>query len=216
MNKIAIIGAGGLGREVLWLINQINNQHPTWQFIGYFDDNPHKQSESNVLGNVDDLLNLNENISISIAIADGAVRKEITNRLGNKAFEFPVLIHPRAILDKSQLKIGKGCIITANVVLTTNINIGEFVLLNLACTIGHDVTIDGYCSIMPGAHLSGNVKIGNQTLIGTGAQILQNIKVGSNVKVGAGAVVNKDVPNEVTVVGVPGKILTHDRATKRI
>jgi serine acetyltransferase len=81
----------------------------------------------------------------------------------------------------------------------------DFVIINLNSTIGHDSRIGSFTSIMPGAHISGNVTVGDQVLIGTGAVILQNLVLADNVKVGAGAVVTKDIREIQTVVGIPAK-----------
>jgi serine acetyltransferase len=54
-------------------------------------------------------------------------------------------------------------------------------------------------------NLSGNVQIGNGVLTGTGCQILERLSIGNNVTMGAGAVVTKNVPDSLTVIGVPAK-----------
>ena len=68
-------------------------------------------------------------------------------------------------------------------------------------TIFHNVTLGGTGSETGKRHPT----IGNNVLIGTGASILGNIKIGNNCKIGAGAVVLKDIPDNVTAVGVPAK-----------
>jgi serine O-acetyltransferase len=50
-------------------------------------------------------------------------------------------------------------------------------------------------------------KIGNGVLIGAGAKVIGNIKVGACARIGAGSVVVKDVPPNVTVAGVPARII---------
>ncbi len=49
--------------------------------------------------------------------------------------------------------------------------------------------------------------IGNRVVVGTGAKVLGNITLGNNVKVGAGSVVVHSVPDDSTVVGIPGRIV---------
>ncbi len=203
MQKIAIYGAGGFGRETELLIKQINQNTPTWNFIGFFDDNI--KTETNYLGGIETINAIEEPLNVVIAIADGSIRKKIVKNIVNSNIKFPTLIHPSVIYDQEELIKGKGTVITALSIFTTNIKIGDFAIINLNCTIGHDVEIGHYTSIMPGANISGNVKIGTETLIGTGTQILQNVSVGNNCKVGAGAVVIDDVAEGKTVVGVPAK-----------
>lgn len=54
------------------------------------------------------------------------------------------------------------------------------------------------------------ITIGDKCYIGTGVTILALVTIGNNVTIGAGAVVTKDVPDDATVVGVPGRNLIHE------
>ncbi len=49
--------------------------------------------------------------------------------------------------------------------------------------------------------------LGNKVVVGTGAKVLGNITLGNNVKVGAGSVVVHSVPDDSTVVGIPGRVV---------
>ena len=80
-------------------------------------------------------------------------------------------------------------------------------IINLDCTIGHDVILKEFVTLYPGVHVSGNVVIGNRTEIGTGTQIIQGKQVGDGAIVGAGTVVVKDIPSYCTVVGNPAKVI---------
>lgn len=103
-----------------------------------------------------------------------------------------------------------GNIISKGVVLTLDIAIGNHNIINIKSTIGHDCIIEDFVSIMFGVHISSNVKIGEGTLIGSGAVVLPNITIGKWCKIGAGAVITEDVPDNCTVVGVPGRIMKVD------
>jgi acetyltransferase-like isoleucine patch superfamily enzyme len=104
-------------------------------------------------------------------------------------------------------KIGEGTIITAGNQLTVNIDLKNHVLLNLNCTVGHNVIIDDFSSIMPGANISGNIKLGKKVLVGSGATLINECIIGDNSIVGAGAVVLKNIPENTVVAGVPSKPL---------
>lgn len=104
-------------------------------------------------------------------------------------------IHPGA-------KIGEGLFIDHG----SGIVIGETAQVGKDCTIYHGVTLGG----------TGKEKgrkrhpsIGDNVLIGAGAKILGPIKVSSNVMIGANSVVLHDVPEEATVVGVPGHVVKY-------
>ncbi len=104
-------------------------------------------------------------------------------------------IHPGA-------KIGQGLFIDH----------GMGVVIGETAEIGHNVTI------YQGVTLGGTGKekgkrhptIGDNVMISTGAKVLGNIVIGHNAKIGAGSVVIKDVPDNCTVVGVPGKVVIKD------
>ncbi len=208
-HNIAIFGAGGLGRETALMIRQINEAQNDWNLIGFFDDALPEGSEVDgfkILGGLSELNQAGEKLSLIIAIADPVVRKEIVESIKNDKLDFPVIKHPHNFLgDDRTNQFGRGCIITAGNIFTTNVHLNEFVIVNLACTIGHDVQIGSFSTLMPACSISGNVKIGESTLIGSGARILQNITVGNRCKVGGGAVVVKDSRSDVTLVGVPAK-----------
>lgn len=210
MKDIAIFGAGGFGREVHMLINQINSISNEWNFIGYYDDDTNKIGKTingyKVLGGIDELNSHKEELFVIFAIAEPRIKKIVVEKVTNRLIKYPILIHPNVILGDYQfLEIGEGTIICANVVITVNIKIGKHVILNLACTVGHDTTIGDYCSFMPTINISGEVIIEDCVYVGTGAKIINQLKIGSNTIVGAGAVVAKDLPSFCTAVGVPAK-----------
>lgn len=207
VNDIAIFGAGGFGKEVAQLIREINAHCLQWNIIGFFDDQQHSKSIAGLpyLGGVGELNEQRENLAVVVAVASPADRKKIVESITASSLSFPSLIHPTAVVGSTSNQIKRGCIITAGCILTTDIFIDEFVIINLATTIGHDVRIERFSSIMPGARISGAVSIGEGTLIGTGAMILQNHSIGAFARVGAGAVVTRNVMPKQTVVGVPAR-----------
>lgn len=206
---IAIFGAGGFGRETLLMIRQINQVQHDWNVIGFFDDELPKGTEENgfkILGGLTELNEVGEKLCMAIAVADPVIRKRIVGKIKNSNLDFPVLKHPHNFLgDDRTNQFGQGCIITAGNILTTTIQLKEFVIVNLACTIGHDAHIGRFTTLMPGCSISGKVNVGEASLIGSGARILQNISIGDYCKVGAGAVVIKNSGSNVTLVGVPAK-----------
>lgn len=208
MKKIAIIGAGGFGREVKLLIDDLNKVNKIYEFIGYYDDGKSKGELINgfsVLGNIDELNKSKENISIVIGIGVPVIKAKILDKLSNPLIEYPTLIHPSAIVGGDNVVIGKGTIITAGNIITCNITIEEFVTLNLMCTVGHDTSIKKFSSFMPSVNISGEVVIGSNVYIGTGAKIINQLEIGDNTVIGAGAVVSKSLPANCTAVGIPAK-----------
>ena len=207
LKPIAIIGAGGLGKETAVLINQINAVAPQWNTIGFFDDGLSVGSVVaglKVLGGVSELNSYTNELAVVVAVGDPVTKKKLVSIITNPKIFYPSLIHPVATIGEN-IKAGAGCIITAGCRLTIDITLNDFVLLNLNTTIGHDVTIGSFSSIMPGVHLSGYVTIGESVLIGTGASVLQHVTIQDGAVVGAGAVVNRSVETGRTVAGVPAR-----------
>ncbi|UTW67109.1 acetyltransferase [bacterium SCSIO 12643] len=210
MNRIAVFGAGGFGREVLMLINQINRVEKKWDFIGFFDDGHEKGTLVNgyeVLGGIEDLKMVKDSISLVLGVGSPKVKKDVLVQLNqNTMLSYPTLIHPNVEIGENY-KMGNGCIITAGCILTENFELGDFVTLNLCCTVGHDAVIKNYCSFMPNVNISGETFFSEGVYVGTSATIINQKKIGEWVTVGAGAVIIRDVPNKVTVVGNPGRVL---------
>ncbi len=203
MRDLAIIGAGDFGREVALLVTQINKAKPTWNLVGFYDDNLPKGSrvfKLPVLGGVGDIKN---DPSLVIGISNPQVKKSIFEKLAGQELDFPSLISPACELGDADNSIGKGCIITAGCILTVNITIGDFVIINLATTIGHDAHIGEFTSIMPHCSISGRAKIGSECYFGTGSSILQNLSIGNGSIIGAGAVVTKSFPAKAKLIGIP-------------
>ncbi len=216
MKDIAIYGAGGFGREVLTLLQDINKQSPQWNFVGFFDDGMEKGSTVNghkLLGGMTELNAWDTPLSLAIAVGTPTIHETILKKICNPQISFPTLIHPTAIIgDSNFVKIGEGCIICAYNVITTNVEIGDFVILNIACTTGHDTIIHNHASFMPTCNISGEVIIGEGVYCGTGVKIINRTSIGEWSIVGAGAVVTKPLPASCTAVGVPARpIKFHDR-----
>lgn len=212
MKDIIIIGAGGVGREVAFIIEEINKETPTWNILGFIDDNKEIHGKVingySVLGDLSYLDNYEkkeEKPEVIIAIANYNVKKNIVFKLSNK-FKFATIIHPEVSIHNTVI-IGNGSIIYKGVIVTTNITIGNHVIVSPKCGIGHDSIIKDYVSLLWNVNISGNDVIEEGVLIGSGATVIQGKKVGQAAVIGAGAVVVKDILSNTTNVGVPSNII---------
>ena len=214
MEKIVIVGAGGFGREVKIIIDAINAVEKKYDFLGFYDDGFAKGNLINgypVLGKVSDLNSVEMPFSVAVAVGNPVVKAKVVSQLSNDRLSFPILIHPSVLISQDDVAIGKGSIICAGTIITCNIKIGEFVILNLCCTVGHDTIIENYSSFMPTVNISGEVLIRERVYVGTGAKIINQLEIGQNTVIGAGAVVSKSLPENCTAVGIPAKpIKFHD------
>lgn len=207
MKKIAIIGAGGFGREVKMLIDHINQKERQFELVGFYDDKHYDHPINGIpyLGKIEKINEADQTLCIAVAIGDPKTKKKIIESISSPNIEFPNLIHPSVIIGQDNVKLGKGNIICAGVIITVDIEIEDFVILNLSCTVGHDTKIKNYSSFMPTVNISGEVVINEAVYVGTGAKIINLLEIGENTIVGAGAVVYKSLPANCTAVGIPAK-----------
>ncbi len=206
MKKLVIVGNGGFAREVEWLVERINEKEPTWEFLGFINNS--KDSEK-VIGDDQFICNYDSELFVSIAIGTSEIRHKLYDLYKkNSNIRFPNLIDP-SVLYSNSINIGEGNIICAGTIITVDISIGNFNIINLDCTVGHDCMIGDFVTVNPSVNLSGNAVIGSQTNIGTGTQVLQGVKIGSSAVIGAGAVVNREIPDRCTAVGVPAKVIKY-------
>lgn len=208
MKDIVIIGAGGFAREVAWLLEEINGKNLEWNLLGFIDDNTENIGKElngyKILGDTEYLNTMSKDIYAVIAIGNGKIREQVVSRL--KSRKFANLIHPAVKISNTNL-MGTGNIICSGNILTVNITIGNHVIVNLDSTIGHDVVIDDYVTVLPSVNISGNTTVKKYSTLGTGAKIIQGLTIGENVILGAGTVVIRDIEDNCTAVGNPAKVI---------
>ena len=207
MKELYIIGAGGFGKEVAWLVERINAITPTWDLKGFIDDNENlwgtMEDEYQVVGGCSYLENL-EDVYVVCAIGSAKVRKKIIDKLKYFSVKYATLIDPSVLVSK-RVSIGEGTIICAGTIITVDIEIGKHVIINLDCTVGHDTVIEDFVTIYPSVNVSGIVRVGECSELGTGMQIIQGKTIAANTILGAGSVVVRDCTDSGTYVGSPAK-----------
>ncbi len=210
MKPLVIIGAGGLGKEIAWLIEENNKIRLEWDILGYISkDIDISAYKYPVLGDDDWLLTRKDIIYAVCSIGNPVIRQSIAEKYKDiKNIIFPNIISSHAIVSDT-VSFGRGSIICPGSVITVNIKLGDYIICDRNTTIGHDSIIDDFVTISPGANLSGNVSVGSTTMIGTGSNIIQGISIGQYTTIGAGATVINDIPNHSVAVGVPAKVIKH-------
>lgn len=209
MKNLVIIGAGGFGREVLSWARQSAALGREWVIRGFLDDNPDalKATELNVphLGRVGDYSPRVDDV-FTCAIGRVDVKRRCIETVLAAGGVFTPVIH-RTVVLADRVTLGEGVILCPGVIVCPDARLGDFVTVNLHSTIAHDCRIGDWTQIHCHVDVTGAVIVGESVTIGSHASLLPGVKVGDRVVIGAGSVVNKDVESDVTVVGVPAKVI---------
>jgi sugar O-acyltransferase (sialic acid O-acetyltransferase NeuD family) len=198
--KIVIAGAGGQGAIVADILRD--------EAIGFVDDNAELRGTTilglPVLGPLASLPDL-EHDAIVVAIGDNRGRREMTERLVAAGERLAMAIHPFTSIAPSAT-IGDGAMLSAGAIVLPRAVIGRGVIVNTKASVDHDSVVGDFAHVSAGATVGANAWIGDEALVAIGASVVSGFRVGVHTIVGAGAVVVHDVPDDVTVLGVPARI----------
>ncbi len=197
--KFCIYGASGHSKVIIQILEK-NSQI----IKGLYDDDPLKKSLFDyVISNEKSFLK-STGVNWIIGIGDNFTRKRIAD--SNK-LNYGIIEDKDAHIS-NRVDVGFGTVIMPGATINASSVIGRHVIINTNASVDHDCFLSDYVHISPNATLCGGVSVEEGAHIGAGAVIIPGIKVGKWSKIGAGSVVIKDIPDNVTVVGNPGLIIS--------
>jgi len=206
MYDIVIVGAGGYGREVYsWAKDSFSKEQ--YKIKGFLDDNPrildNYDMDVGIIGNLNSYEIKNQDRFL-FAIGDIDIKKRLIVKMKKRGAKFLTLIHPTAIMANTT-KIREGVIICPFCLVSDNVLLEDFVMLNIYSSCGHDAKVGSYCILSPYATLNGFVILEDEVFLGTHTTVIPYKRVGYKSKISANSVVMRDVPPNKIVFGVPGK-----------
>jgi sugar O-acyltransferase (sialic acid O-acetyltransferase NeuD family) len=213
MKAITIVGAGGLGKNVVEILRDCNKVAKLWDILGYIDEDASKYGTQingvPVLGGLkwlqDNKYNYND-LGCVCAIAEPEIRRKLVDAISATGVGFHTIIHPTAIVSDFA-EIGCDVIISSFSLISANSKIGNHAYISTGCVIGEDTIIDSYCRVSPKTTISGSCHIKEGVFIGVGTTIIQNRSIGAWATVGAGSLVLKDIPAGVIAFGMPAAVI---------
>lgn len=209
-----IIGAKGFAKEVLEICHQNNDVKNLAFYDDVNDDVKGLLYETfPILKTIQSAENYFKDIDhkFTIGIGNPKLRKKLIDNFLSIGGELTSTISSKADIGSYGISIGKGANILDGVKISNDVIIGLAPIIYYNSIITHDVKIGDFVEISPDVKILGRAIIGNFCQLGSGAVILPDVSIGNNVIIGAGAVVTKDIPNDCTAVGVPAKIIKHNR-----
>jgi sugar O-acyltransferase (sialic acid O-acetyltransferase NeuD family) len=210
MKRLVVTGAGT--SVIIKLVHAINRHQPTWDLVGFVDDDPGKKGALihgyPVMGGLDLLATEDLADAYTVCFIYGGniqTRLQVIDRLDAMDATYATLVHPSVDLDL--VTSGTDCVIQSGSHIQSDVAIGDHCGVGLEAIIGHDVSVGDKVWIGPRATVLGRVKIEEGATLGAGCVIKGNVTVGSFAMVGMGAVVVHDVPAGTTVFGNPARVI---------
>jgi sugar O-acyltransferase (sialic acid O-acetyltransferase NeuD family) len=210
MKKLILVGASDWSVEVYSWLRDALGYGAEWEFKGFLDDNSFALAgktfcQHKIIGDTRSYQPAADDVFVC-AIGNPSTKAKVVERLLAKEAEFITLIH-KSVIFYDDIKIGAGCILAPNVVVSCQVVIHDHVGINIGCAIGHNVEIGSYTQLSSHIDLTGFVKLGEKVFIGSSACFIPKVTVGDNAVVGAGSVVLRKVKAGTTVFGNPAKIV---------
>lgn len=214
MRYIAIVGAGGFGREVLAVLEEqvarTANLHGTR--LLFVDDAKVGQTINGVeVVTAASYAALEGERQFVVAISDSEAREREVARLSSGGATPFTVVAANAIVS-GHVSLREGAIMSPFTIISPNAAIGRHFHCNYHSYVAHDCVIGDFVTFAPGVKCNGGVVIEDHAYIGTGAVIKQAMPgrplvIGRGAVIGMGAVVTKSVPPGATVVGNPARPL---------
>lgn len=207
---LLLLGAGGFARETAEVVAALETVRPTWNLLGFCDDDPllhgRRLEGVEVLGGMELAA---AHPDAALAVCSGSPgnyfsRPRIVARLGLPAARYATLVHPAASVARSAT-LGPGTVVLAGAVLTAAVTVGAHVAVMPQVVLTHDTRVGDHATLAGGVQLAGGAEVAEGAYLGAGVLVREGRRVGRWSLVGMGSLVTHDVPDLEVWYGSPAR-----------
>jgi acetyltransferase EpsM len=214
VKKLIIIGGAGNGTVILSTVEDINDDHPQWEILGFLNDFETQPINGYpVLGKIDrsgvDNFLKYDDVFFLFTLISTKFNHHFIHRLVDLEIpqqKFATIIHPTAVVSRFS-QIGRGVMIQPFVSIGPNVQLGDHIQVYAQAFIGHNSRLADYAYVANNACVGAAVHLCEGAYLGTNSSTLENVTLGKWSLVGMGSVVIHDVPGFAKVVGNPAKVI---------
>lgn len=203
LEKLIIIGAGGYSKSVLDSVDKNKIQ-----MTGFIDEYSNKNEHLGypiLSNNFHEFPNKSDYVYF-IAIGNNKNRKRWFDILNSYNLKIINVIDNSAIVSANS-KIGTGCFVGKMAIVNSGVEVGDNCIINTKSLLEHGCSISSNVNISTNTVLNGDVKVDEGSFIGSGSTVIGQLFIGSWSTIGAGAIVTKNIPDNVTAVGIPARVI---------
>ena len=203
MERLILIGAGGYAKSVIDSIDIYN-----YQLLGFIDEDVAKDNHLGypvIAHSLDELIDANKYVFF-VAIGNNALRKKWFDKLISFKLRVINVVDKTAVVSPTAC-IGTGCFIGKQAIVNSKAIVGNNCVINTRALVEHGCNVSDHANLSTNSVINGDVIVGEGTFVGSCSVTIGQLEIGSWSTIGAGAVVIKNVDNNVTVAGVPAKII---------
>lgn len=203
MEKLILIGAGGYAKSVIDSIDVYN-----YEIAGFIDEFSNEKEHLGypILSNSLDTLKEKEKYVYFIAIGNNEKRRVWYNRLKEKKLRMINVVDRSAIVSP-RATLGACCFVGKLAVINSKAVVEDDCIINTRALVEHGCFVSEHVNLSTNAVINGDVKIGEGSFVGSCSVTIGQLEIGKWSTVGAGAVVTRNVEDNVTVAGVPAKVI---------
>jgi sugar O-acyltransferase (sialic acid O-acetyltransferase NeuD family) len=203
---LGIYGAGGMGRDVVFILDAVDAALVDSGRVCFIDDavRDHEPHSGLPCWSLAAFAAAHLHGQVVLAIGEPFARERTASRARDAGLEI-LSLHDPSVRIGRRVELGEGSVLCANTVLSTDLRFGRGVQINFGCAIGHDTVFGDFVTCAAGVVICGGARVDRNVWLGIGCKILPGVTIGAGAMIGAGAVVTRDVAPGTTVVGVPAR-----------